>query len=816
MVPPATDRAAPPPENLGVAISSPLLELAEGERAITLTLGVAATGWSEAAIQAALARDPFTVRLTTAKGWIAPTKVVIVTGDYAQLSGVTRPLQAPLAALQLQLSVDVDVDPIAPLADSQLPTGDPALRVTLRQLWDEDAQQYVCAYGPLRDLELQAAHLAVDVVGLTELTLESDAGPLDPRRAFEPFGDAPSVGERLYLGHRELAVKRLDRLTLRFAWMGAPKQLAAHYANYGLGSIDNHSFTARVALIDRRRESTLVAAAPLFALEDARAPHAITIAALPEAAGHTRDASFTGALARWSRCFTCELTPRSLQHEEYPSVAAARAVALSAAIAGGQPINAAEYQVARPYTPKLRRLAVDYASSEELVLGTAAAERALSRLFHVRPFGAHQITPAADGAAHRLLPAFVDAGELYIGIAELAPPQQLTLLLQLADGSADPSLAPERVTWSYLSGDQWRSLHDGRLLADTTAGLSHSGILRFDLPAALPSTQLPAGRYWLRATIPSAPRSVCTTVAVRAQAVTATFVDEDVAPDHHAHPLPAGAITGLQTQDPAIAGVEQPYTSYGGKPRERAETFRVRVSERLRHKQRALTVWDYERLILERFPELYKVKCLPADLVDHTDAPGQVDIVVIPDIRNKLPFDPFEPKAPANLLADVEAFIGARCPTFARVRVRNASYVSVKARLGVRFRPGHDEGFYRALLNDELSRFLSPWAYDDAAEIVIGDRIYANSVINFVDRRPYVDYVADIKLFTSDDGRDYVYAQPSAQRDVEGYYVTPRRPDGVLVAARQHQIDVITELQYSAELFSGINHMKVELDFVVG
>ena len=78
---------------------------------------------------------------------------------------------------------------------------------------------------------------------------------------------------------------------------------------------------------------------------------------------------------------------------------------------------------------------------------------------------------------------------------------------------------------------------------------------------------------------------------------------------------------------------------HGGKTPEQPADFNVRVSERLRHKRRALTIWDYERLVLEKFPQIYKVKCL-----NHTQyepapgpggiyrelAPGHVTIVTVP------------------------------------------------------------------------------------------------------------------------------------------------------------------------------------------
>jgi hypothetical protein len=236
------------------------------------------------------------------------------------------------------------------------------------------------------------------------------------------------------------------------------------------------------------------------------------------------------------------------------------------------------------------------------------------------------------------------------------------------------------------------------------------------------------------------------------------------------------------------------------------------VSEHLRHKQRAVTLWDYEHLVLERFPQIYKVKCLTANPIAHSGDPGKVEIVVVPDIRNRLPFDPFEPKAPANLIADIEAFLKDKTAPFATAKVRNARYLPVKVRLGVRFRPGKDEGFYMKRLNEELNRFLSPWAYEEGADLIFGGKIYANSIINFVDQRPYVDFVAQLQFFLSEDGKTF---SPIPLSGSEGYYVAAGLPDGVLVAAREHEIDLISEAGYEAKEFTGIDYMKIQLDFIV-
>ncbi|HZI10643.1 MAG TPA: baseplate J/gp47 family protein, partial [Myxococcus sp.] len=373
---------------------------------------------------------------------------------------------------------------------------------------------------------------------------------------------------------------------------------------------------------------------------------------------------------------------------------------------------------------------------------------------------------------------------------------------------------PVPIEWSYLSGDRWLTLHDGHLLSDTTRHLTDSGIVQLALEPAQPSTRLPGEFYWLRAAIPYRAGGVCDTVGIHAQAVSATFVDGGSPSEHLARKLPERSITGLVQHLASIAAVEQPYPSRGGRPAEAQGGFYTRVSERLRHKQRALTLWDYERLVLERFPELYKVKGLSAN----AETPGTVELIVIPGARGQLLSNPFEPKAPAALNAEIEAYLSDKRPPQATLRVRNAHFVQVKVRVGVRFRGEGDEGFYKTLLNEDLNRYLSPWAYDEGADITIGGKIFANSIVSFIDGRDYVDYVAAIELFSSKDGRTFRLAPvpvPKPGEPSEGYFVDAGGPDVVLVAARQHEIDVISEVGYTAESFTGINYMKVELDFIV-
>jgi hypothetical protein len=242
---------------------------------------------------------------------------------------------------------------------------------------------------------------------------------------------------------------------------------------------------------------------------------------------------------------------------------------------------------------------------------------------------------------------------------------------------------------------------------------------------------------------------------------------------------------------------------------ETADRFPIRISERLRHKDRAVNLWDYERLLLDQFPQVYTAKCLPVP----TTQRGEVHMVVIPDVRRTHPADRFQPRLAADELVAIDSFLTERMPSVARIVVKNAHYRPVQVQVAVRLRRGYSERYYKDQINLDLQRALSPWAFDGEAEIMIGRRVYANTLVNALEERPYVDYVAHVRLFTLDDAGDrYLVWPPQA----DGYHVATKRPDEVLCTVRDHTITLLETDDFPEELYSGIGYMRMEYDFYIG
>lgn len=837
-VPQENGRPRTTPGDIGFAIASPLLALAEGKRTITLTLAFAEERFDRETVGNAI-KDalPFRFLLSTEKEMLPVAGADIqLLDDAFTLPGAARPYQH---ALQITLRLDEQVPAIAPLATGAGIHSDwPVLQIMLADLpraGDAPGGPQK-RYQAFQGLTLDKVHLKVEVSGLTSLTLQNEGGVLDSKKPFEPFGSAPAVGSSFYLVHQELCSKRLDQFDLSIDWMAAPDDFNTYYLGYLKSEeretdptgnpatspiADNSVFKARLKLYDNRSlfdvgDIQLFNANPEEKTKGAAKTNRLSIgreAIVAGYPGYQRDIRLVAAtdVLDWSRYWQLELLGPDFQHAVYPRVAAACANKIDTT-SSLEPKPTKPYIVNTPYTSKIKRLSVGYVASLEI--DPAVIDLALQpdRLYHIEPFGYRDLLEHTS-KPYRFLPQFENEGELFIGIKDLMPPQNLSLLFQMAEGSADPNLERETVRWSFLDGNTWRSLEEGRLLSDTTNGLLNSGIIKFDLPPVEASTLLPPNLYWIRATIARNSRSVGDIVAIKTQAVSAAFEDHGNDPNRLAQPLKTGSITGLVEPLPQVKSIHQPYSSFGGKSPEQAGSFYTRVSERLRHKNRALTSWDYEHMVLEVFPSIYKVKCLPVETSEDPRLADVIQVIVIPDIQGKLPFDPFEPKLPADVLWQIEQYLAKHSPPFTRLVVKNPTYVRLKARLGVRLHKDANPGYYKNVLNEELQRYLAPWAYDRSAEIVFGGRINTSLIVNFLEERPYVDYVAGIKLFTSLDGQHFTLYGELGDDQLED--VSVLAPDAILVSDRSHQIDLITEEGYEQEFFTGINYMKIELDFQV-
>ncbi len=466
--------------------------------------------------------------------------------------------------------------------------------------------------------------------------------------------------------------------------------------------------------------------------------------------------------------------------------------------------DATEEPGSPPVGPSMSGLWLDYSAAQTITLDSAAADlfnNRQARFFHLAPFGQAEQHPYLNTTQKvYLLPQFdfqrdnaeqESEAEFYIGVTGLAPPQNLTLLFQVADGTADPlAKKPDpHIHWSYLGGNEWLPFAANEV-EDQTGELLNSGIITFAMPreATADNTLLPPGMHWVRAAVASGSEAVCRLLMVAAPALAATFTDKGNDPAFPAKVLPAGTISKLDQPDAAVKKVTQPFPTFGGRGQEPPMAFYTRISERLRHKDRAIALWDYERLVLEAFPQIYQVKCLnhthyePDDGIYRELAPGHVTVVTIPNQQFQTRRDPLRPYTSLGLLENISAFLRRRLSCFVKLHVKNPLFEEVRVGFKVRLSEGRDESFYLKKLEEDITRFLSPWAFPGGGSPSFGGKIYKSVLINFVEELPYVDYVTDVQLF-------HIFLDDdNVQQTVEKLEVEGSKAVSLLVSANKHTI----------------------------
>ncbi len=364
-------------------------------------------------------------------------------------------------------------------------------------------------------------------------------------------------------------------------------------------------------------------------------------------------------------------------------------------------------------------------------------------------------------------------GHLDIGIRELQPGQQLSLLFIMEEGTGNTNFDPPEVQWSYLTkdndglSDEWKPFREGAIFFDGTKAdpnsensLLQSGIIKFTTSPTMTgnsTTKQPgSGLYWIRATVIERQLgqriiALPNIKSIVAQAESATFQNQNNTLNHLNVGLPAETITKLVNQVPALKKVKQPLPSQGGGSAEDRNAYYRRVSERLRHKDRAVNIWDYERIILEAFPEVIHAKTLSHTSKNCEIDPGKVLVAVFPDLINRPDINPFKPGLSIGKLEAIEGLLRTKANLFLycdeNIQVVNPFYDLIKVKCCVRFRQGVPPLLHVAKLNEDLHGFLAPWLVDPQTDIHFSGSINKSAILNFMEEREYVDVVSSFEVF---------------------------------------------------------------------
>ncbi len=755
---------------VGFAIASPILFLAEGQRKIELDMLIDFDGNKTITYTI---KNEIEVYLSGEEEWI---KAVFLTGDNAFIKYIEEEWR-----IQITMHLKVDQPSIVAYSnevfEENIATNWPVLKLIVNTTNASSRSFYQKLINTTIDnikLSVEIDGESTGIPGIQNFIAQNDQSILDVKKPMPIFGPQPHLGSKFYIGSKEIFQKKLDFINLKFQWVDMPddsigfKSYYKYYNTSGTATSTsqerhNHDYFTKIEVLRKKEWKTVTNSTALLtnssstALWDVQLPQAGTKSKLSVSNTNLNSIKRNPEIEDFEEYNTSldkgfirfSLKGVDFGHKDFQNAYAFHAINLAKSGGSWQLPNP-------PYNPSIEELSIYYKSSVSFNLNssTDATEdgKIVEQFFHLEPFGNYEVDKTKT--SNSLLPVIENEGNLFIAIENLEPPQTLSLLIQVAEGSANPDKAKQDVNWSFLVNDKWEAFDQYSLLSDSTNSLLTSGIITFDIPRNITNTnsRLLPNWYWLKASVKSDSDAICDIIDIQTQAISASFSDNENDPKFLENALPAESISKLVNADAAIKKLTQPYASYDGKAQEKEKAFFTRVSERLRHKNRSITIWDYEHLILEEFSKVYKVKCVNHTRFDGTitnyneTAPGHVSLVIIANVQNKNAVDPLRPKASLAQLDDIESFIKKIMPPCVNLHVKNPIYEEVKVKFNVKFHKGIDAGYYLAKLQEEIKKFLSPWSSECATDIVFGGRIHKSMIINFVEERSYVDYVTCFKM----------------------------------------------------------------------
>lgn len=593
---------------------------------------------------------------------------------------------------------------------------------------------------------IETISIQVEVNHFKSFVLDSDFGKIDSEKTFYPFGEIPKTGNGMIMSSNEFFMKKNAIASIVL------KSDTPHYNlktfTLSNGAYEEYSSTSISALapllisnlfpinlsVYNYNENLIYQNVPILAANEFPAESSSNTIVIPNLYPLTeynyKEISSTQIAS--SGKFRIEL---------YDDEFNADAFMFKYIVAASS-----ETKSHLPYKPRVKEFIFNYYITENINLNTRSGEHNPIDIYSVLPFGYAKIID--KGTFHFIQKKSLE-GIIFLGFEKAIPQDGLRFLIQLEEGTANPLLEPATVSWEYLDNNQWKKI-DSNTIGDETYSLTQSGLISITIPEfnSTSNTQLESNLFWLKISVSNI-EAVCKFIGVHAQALKSVLTDYEKSGAVFLENTPKETISKIYTPINKVKKITQPYSSFSGRIEEPDNTLYTRTSERLRHKNRAITTWDYEKIVLQEFPEVYRIKALNHyrfDTVISNVSAGYVTLIPVAKSSTSENIN-WKPLLSLNKMLLIKEHLTKIASPHARINVKAPKQEKVEVVFKVKFhlQEGMDAGLYITELKKTINAYLSPWAYE-TSEINFANEIEFSSIIQLIDNQSYVDYLIDFKV----------------------------------------------------------------------
>lgn len=825
---------------IGIILASPVLYQPEGQRSIVLRIYFEqvsflqmiqyfknyanVTGKLLQTVSYELLSDAFVISFTSATGW-----------EEVKWYTVKINMEERNFEIKFELSpVDKGIDIYtAEIHGENYEAEWPIIKLILNNYSTHNPFSF------FRKLLLERVTISANVSGSRAIKLQNNIGNLSPDNPFHPFGPQPVIGSYIDIKNTNIFNRYTTDFCIKMEWIDLPRVSGGWetYLKEYRANITNDSFKVKLSglsqgkfkpALSKRQEFNLftttrgdfgseilsevseIGNIDLKKLELPNRP-------LLNKEGIIQDSNFTEGAVRLEFSAPEEAFGSKLYPQIFPEIVLHNSKRFSKKRPLPNP----------PNIPVVRSITIDYTlEHSEVLIKTAKNEDSGLKIIHQYPFGYENVYPESDKQPYNFIPDFEFENNLYIGIQDLYPKQELSLLFQFQEANfSDHAKEPQPIIWSYLYENSWIILDKGEVLYDTTNNFINTGIVRIRVPEDVQNgnTRILPNLYWLRAASGGQWNLKSKMIGVYPHALTATRIMEYNSQLRDIK-LPPNTIKSFRNKIPGINGINQIFPSFGGRPAETTDQYYIRVSERLRHKNRMVTNRDIEEAILEEFPQLLMAKSIsPESSFNSIYSTGsrKLRVIIVPKEADEAFFTNNQPRVNLADLYKIKTFVKAGISPFVDIEIENPVYEKIKLIGKVKFggKQSGDIGYYMQKLNEDIRRYLCPWLYESSSSFKIGSQIYIAELLNYIKKRPYVEYLTGFSVlhffnwYNERTGETLSGMNDPGRSNMN--FIRGSVPEAVLIPSDEHMFTIMDEAEYADPVEIGIGNLAIAEELIV-
>ncbi len=667
-------------------------------------------------------------------------------------------------------------------------------------------------YSFLQFLEIEQVNIDVEVSQFKKLTLHSSYGPVDQSIPFDMLGPSPKAGSYLLVGSDEIFSKDLDELKIGWTFHGLPKgeDMESYFGGYPFG-IKNDSFKLQIQALSDFRYSPNQNQNPIITdlfdyekgeLNSYRVIDDIDLAKLRIQPDYNLgiEEDFELSLDGQTGFLKLELISPSIGFgfDVYTDVYN-KSVTMSTNQQIEKPTSGFSFDVPKePFSPMAKDIFVDYKASSKInFLGTksfANQKEKSENFIQVHPFGKKYLFKESLVFDNGLLPLYELQGALFLGIEAHQFPQELSILFDIGRNEKWYHGDIPKLDWFYLSTDEWKPFRADDVLFDTTFGLTRSGIISFKSPKDinLDNLLMPNSCFWIccRTKENAELASIISGVHLNAFSATAVLESDSL----HEPVLPKFSVESFENNIPGILELIQPIDSRNGKASENQKDFFKRVSDSIKHKFRAVTSFDIEKILLNEFSWLGFVRVFGSFGNENYVTPGSICIVGIPEITDRENF--FLPRLNPGQIKEMEYFLEKFANPFMKFKVINPQYEYLLIKGKIKFNTD-DIGMTFRLLYDELLKSICPWFYGDLSDVFLNRETKKSEILNLIISRSYVNFFTGFSIAHIFQKEDLGYVFLDGNKLEDGMdKINFGKPWSILVPYQLKNIETVEDNEY--------------------